>query len=452
MHDSQSDAHEPLRQQPVAPEQPSPQGAPLFAPPARPGGSYPPQPFSAPKPNAPEQSSTPRRPNGLFTGLAVGALVGALAGGATGAIVASNTGSIVTPQQGGSFTITNPNPSTEVNAIAQVATVSTVTIDVASPTGAGSGSGVIYSEDGYIITNAHVVTMPGSSFQQTNVRVFLNDGRILPAQIVGTDPYADIAVVKVEAEGLTPINVGTSSELQVGDLTVAIGAPFDLSSTVTSGVISALNRGISVGSPLLPTDDDEVPDRDLSPFDFRFNTPGEPEEEEQPVGGQVTLPVIQTDADINPGNSGGPLLNGAGELIGINVAIASTGGRSDTAGSVGLGFAIPVDLAVRVSDSIIAGEAPTHGLLGAVVQDSRATETAAWRGGLVLEVTRGGAADRAGIRPGDIITGVEGISTVDGTAVSAIIRFFAGETEVTVDLVRDGRTQQVEVTLGTLTL
>lgn len=392
----------------------------------------------------------PSRPSGLLAGLAIGALVGALVGGATGAVVASNVDAPHVQQvvSGGSLTITNPNSTTDVNAIAAVATKSTVTIEVSSPTGSGSGSGVIYREDGYIITNAHVVTMPGSTFDQTRVRVFLNDGRILHASVVGSDPYADIAILKVDATNLVPIAVGSSKELDVGDLTVAIGAPFNLSNTVTSGVISALNRGISVGSPSLPTDEERSEDNGS---DFRFNFPEAPGQQSQ-TSGQVTLPVIQTDADINPGNSGGPLVNSAGELIGVNVAIVSNSGQQQQAGSVGLGFAIPIDLATRIADSIIAGEKPTHGLLGIVVQDSRMDENARWRGGLVLELTRNGAAEAAGIRVGDIVTAIDGIQAVDGTSVSALIRSHAGGSEVTLDIVRNDKPMKIDVTLGTLTL
>lgn len=390
------------------------------------------------------------RPSGLFTGLIVGALVGALAGGGTAAIVATNAnGNAENPASSSQITIANPEASTQVSAIAAVATPSTVTIEVSSRAGSGTGSGVIYSADGYIITNAHVVTMQGASFSNTDVRVELSDGRILNGTIVGSDPYADIAVIKVEASGLTPIQV-SDTEVTVGDLTVAIGAPFNLSNTVTSGVVSTINRGITVGSPLVPEDNEtqETPNGD-NPFEFWFDAPGD---STPTTGGQVTLPVIQTDASINPGNSGGPLLNAAGELIGINVAIASAGQNETEAGSVGLGFAIPSSLATRVADSIIAGETPSHGLLGATVLDARASETATQRGGLVRDVVPGSAAENAGIQAGDIITEVDGVPTADGTSVSAMIRYFEGGSEVTLTIVRGDETLTKEVTLGTMDL
>ncbi|MGO3679437.1 MAG: trypsin-like peptidase domain-containing protein, partial [Microbacteriaceae bacterium] len=216
-----------------------------------------------------------KRSSGLIAGIAIGAIIGAIAGGATAAIVLENRGDIAADPKGSSeITIANPEASTQVSAIAQVATPSTVTIDVSSRAGSGTGSGVIYSEDGYIVTNAHVVTIDGSSFADTQVRVMLSDGRMLDGTIVGTDPYADVAVIKVEAEGLTPITIA-EDELAVGDLTVAIGAPFNLSNTVTSGVVSTLNRGISVGSPLIPNDGGEGQDpQEENPYEFRFDAPG----------------------------------------------------------------------------------------------------------------------------------------------------------------------------------
>lgn len=389
--------------------------------------------------------------SGFFiVGLAIGALVGGIVGGGTAALVTANSqSSSVINASDGKVTITNPETTTAVSAIASSATDSVVTLDVVSATDAGSGSGVIYSEDGYIITNAHVVTMQGSTLESTTVRALLSDGRMLPATIVGTDPYADIALLKVEADNLSAISIADSENLQVGDLTVAIGAPFNLSSTVTSGVISALSRGITVGSPLIPLEQQDPDQEGQSPWDFQFDVPrqdGQP----APAGGQVTLPVIQTDADINPGNSGGALLNGEGKLIGINVAIASTGQAQQAPGSVGLGFAIPIDLAVRVADSIIAGERPSHGLLGATVTDSRTSSTATHRGGLVQSIARGGAAEKNGFRPGDIITSVNGVPAADGTTVSALIRYHEGGGDVEIDFVRNDQQRTQLVTLDTL--
>lgn len=403
----------------------------------------------------------------LLAGLAIGALLGGVVGGGVAAIVASNASPKTVAQSAaaGTLTLNNAENATQISGIAAVATPSVVTLEVSSSNAAGSGSGVIYSEDGYILTNAHVVTLDGAATNPT-IRVKLSDGRILDGELVGTAPYSDLAVVKVEADNLQAITVADSSELNVGDLTVAIGAPLNLANTVTSGVVSALNRGISVGSPLIPQDpgqQDENPQPDEgepggeSPWDFRFGLPGEENQQQQQpqqsTGGTVTLPVIQTDASINPGNSGGALLNGNGELIGINVAIASPTSSSDgVAGSDGLGFAIPSNLAARVADQIIAGEQPSHGLLGASVGDSTqdTDEDANRAGGLIMELSNGGAAEKAGLRVGDVITAIDGVPAVDGTSVSALVRMHAGGSKVTIDYTRGGEPGQVEATLGTL--
>lgn len=156
------------------------------------------------------------------------------------------------PQTSGRVTLNNLDSATNVSGVALAATPSVVTLEVTGTNGAGSGSGVIYSKDGYIVTNAHVVTLDGAAGSDPEIRVWLSDGRILDGTLVGTDPFADLAVVKIEADDLVPIEVADSSEINVGDLAVAIGAPLNLSNTVTSGVVSALNRGIAVGSPILP--------------------------------------------------------------------------------------------------------------------------------------------------------------------------------------------------------
>lgn len=388
-----------------------------------------------------------KRGNGMVVGISIGALIGGIIGGATGAIVTSNSSpSGIVSQQFSPTVLPSSEGATSVAAIAQAATQSVVTIEASANGSLGTGSGVIYSSDGYIITNAHVVTTEGTSLADTAVRVFLSDGRIYQAKIVGTAPYADIAVLKIEEQNLPAINIADSEKVLVGDLAVAIGAPFNLSNTVTSGVVSTVNRGIGVGSPLIPKDN-QPGNEGANPWNFNFDIPGR----QSSSGGQVTLPVVQTDADINPGNSGGALLNAKGELIGINVAIASTGSEEQRAGSVGLGFAIPSTLAVRVAESIISGEPVTHGLLGATVEDSRSSNVSTVRGGLVREVSPGGAAETAGIRAGDIIVSINDVATPDGTSVSAMVRYFESGTNVKVGFQRDGNLLYEEVTLGSLT-
>lgn len=445
---------------------------------AQPGGpqhnltqEYPTQalhdPLAGPAAAAPQGPAAPQKrthSTGTFlAGLAVAALIGGIVGGGVSSLVVANSfpKNNAVSQQSGTVKLNNPETATEISGVAMVGTPSVVTLSVESQNAAGSGSGVIYSEDGYIITNAHVVTLDGAA-TDPRIRVKHSDGRVFDAKLVGVAPYSDIAVVKVEAEGLTPIAVANSSDVNVGDLAVAIGAPMSLSNTVTSGVVSALNRGISVGSALIPQDPsqegqedprgEDAPDSGRGfPWDFRFDTPGEQDNTQQ-TGGQVTLPVVQTDASINPGNSGGALLNAKAELIGINVAIASPGATEGNASSAGLGFAIPADLATRVADEIIAGEKPTHGLLGASVVDSSLDddEDANHAGGLIKEVVRDGAAAKAGLKVGDVITAVDGVPAADGTSVSALIRMHAGDSEVTIDYTRRGVAGQTTATLGTL--
>ena len=413
--------------------QPYPQQAPLSA------GQH-----TAPRPKQ-------RRIAGpLLTGLALGAILGGLVGGGTAALVTQQTGaSSGVVAGGGTIKLQGSGSQTVVSSIAAARTPAVVTFEVMGNGGQGSGSGVIIREDGYIVTNAHVVTLGGTS-SDANIRVRMSDGTILQGSLVGTDPYADLAVVKVDAVNLPVIEFADSSKLNVGDLTVAIGAPLNLPSTVTSGVVSALNRGISVTSAQVP-DNASEDSTEESPFQFPWDPRQNPNQAPapNPGGGQVTLPVIQTDASINPGNSGGALLNGEGDLIGINVAIASTG-TADTAGSVGLGFAVPSNLVKRVTDAMIAGETPTHGLLGANVADASLSSDASHSGGLIDAVVPGSAADAAGLRAGDVITAIEGIPAADGTSVSALVRLHEGGSTVTVTYSREGREAETEVTLGTL--
>ena len=432
------------------------------------GAGLPPQPPVVPGPDAlnepapaPAGAHPKSRSGALVAGIAIGALLGGLVGGGTAALVGANLPrqSVVASEGStGAITLNNLDDVSTVSAVAAVAMPSVVTLEVTGSQAAGSGSGVIYSEDGYIVTNRHVATLDGAVGPEAQIRVRLSDGRVLDGTLVGTDPFSDLAVIKVEADDLTPISIGDSDKLNVGDLAVAIGAPLNLANTVTSGVVSALYRGISVGAANLPDGDDGSTDEGGDgdggfPWDFRFGDPGDGSQSQAPTATtSVTLPVVQTDASINPGNSGGALLNANGELIGINVAIASNRSTSDSAGSDGLGFAIPSSLAVRVADAIISGEQPSHGLLGISVGDSSQDddEDANRAGGLIMELTRGGAAEQAGLKVGDVITSVNGIPVDSGTTLSALIRMQEGGSEVTLGYTREGAPGEVTATLGTL--
>lgn len=386
---------------------------------------------------------------GVFVaGIAAAALVGGIAGaGVTVVTMNQLSTQDVRDYSRETLTISNPDEATTVAAVAQKATPSVVTLQVSTSSGAGTGSGVIIDPNGYILTNNHVVTLETGANNAT-IRVVMSDGRILPGELVGTDPYADLAVVKVDAKNLPAVSFADSEKLNVGDLTVAIGAPLDLASTVTSGVISALYRGIIVGTADVPANPQDQPSDPNDLWNFDLNQ--EQQQQQQAASGSITIPVIQTDASINPGNSGGALLNARGQLIGINVAIASTASTQDTAGSVGLGFAIPSNLAKRVADSLIAGDEVSHGKLGVGITDAGSDAAAVQSGALIKDVTAGGPGAEAGLKAGDVVTSVNGIPVMDGTSLSALVRYHPAGTTVKIEYVRDGKVSTTSAKLGSL--
>ena len=373
---------------------------------------------------------------GIFVTVAllVGGLLGGTAGGAFAIWNLSSRG-LVTPGVSSPATITvnAPLQASEITAVAAKAMPSVVTIEVAGDTGAGSGSGVVIDERGYVMTNAHVVSIGA---QEPLVRVTMSDGRLFEAEVVGRDVLSDIAVIKIADEGpFTVMAMGDSNRLNVGDQTIAIGAPLGLPGTVTSGIVSAINRSITVGASQVPGEEDGQ---------FDFDLPGG----SPMVGTTISLPVIQTDASINPGNSGGALLNRDGELIGVNVAIASTGGQGS--GSIGLGFAIPANFAYRIATEIISGAGASHGLLGAMVTDAQSMATSTVTGAYIDSVTPGGAADAVGLRAGDIVTKFNGLPITNRIDLTAQVRTLPGGTTATMSYVRAGNSYTVEVTLGEL--
>ena len=408
------------------------------------------------------------RPVLLVAALAVGALVGGVAGG--GIVLAvngdnggSSTSAVTSPAN---ITVNNPDDATTVTAVAASASPSVVTISATSSDAGGTGSGVVLSADGYILTNTHVVTLDGATGDAT-IKVQTNDGRLFSATVVGTDPISDLAVIKVDGvTNLQPATFADSSKLNVGDTAIAIGAPLGLSGTVTDGIVSAINRSITIASSAAPADpeattpDTTTPDTttpgESNPFEFMYPGQGEDSQSTPSASSStISLPVVQTDAAINPGNSGGALLNADGEVIGINVAIASAGGTSaaSQSGSIGVGFAIPANLAERVSKEIIANGSATHGLLGAtiadVTEDTNQTDSATV-GASIQEVTAGGAAAAAGLKSGDVITGIDGLPVTGKTDLTAQVRALAGGAKTTISYVRNGKASTVDVTLGTL--
>ena len=400
----------------------------------------------------------------------VGALVvGAVLGGASGAGVAawavsanSNSHSTVTsgPQ---TVTINNKDDVNTTTAVAAKAGPSVVTINVTASDEGGTGSGVVLSSDGYVLTNTHVVTLDGDSSTGT-IEVTTYDGKLYTAKVVGIDPVVDLAVIKLEnASGLQPIEFGDSNKLNVGDKVVAIGAPLALPNTVTDGIVSALNRSIQIASSAVPNSsgsgDNSTPGDGSSPYNFwNFGDGGSSGNGSGSgsTSGQtadISLPVIQTDAAINPGNSGGALLDSDGKLIGINVAIASTGSTdsSTQSGSIGVGFAIPVDLAKRISDEIIKTGKGTHGLLGASVTTATSDKSSVV-GALIADVTAGGGADKAGLKKGDVVTSFNGVPITDSTDLTAQVRTLAPGSTAKLVYVRGTGSTTVTVTLGTLNL
>lgn len=381
------------------------------------------------------------------------ALVGGAAGvggaAASTSLFASSNQTVVTSGPS-SVTVNNADEVTQTTAIAAKVLPSVVTISASSSSSGGTGSGVVLTADGYVVTNTHVVTLDGAT-GNADITVTTSDGKVYQASVVGTDPTYDLAVIKLEdASGLTPIEFADSSDLNVGDATVAVGAPLGLSNTVTTGIVSALNRSIQIASSAAPEEgEDEQPgDGGDSPFQFDFGQGQQPGS----ATSSISISVIQTDAAINPGNSGGALVDAEGKLIGINVAIASTGGSgSSEAGSIGVGFSIPSNIAKRITDEIIADGKATHGLLGAMVGDAASREGATTAGAYISEVTPGGAAAEAGLKAGDVVTSFAGLPITDATDLTAQVRALAGGATATVVYVRDGVTASVDVTLGTLT-
>jgi putative serine protease PepD len=362
----------------------------------------------------------------FFTATSVailGAIIGASVGAGAG-VVAHNY--LTRPAAIVVNNLENVNWATAASA---TAAPSVVTIRVAGMSSGGNGSGVVLTTDGYILTNAHVVSVNGST-ENVRLSVRTNDGGVFTATLVGADPTNDLAVVKIEpTKPLIPIVFADSAKINVGDQVVAIGAPLGLEATVTRGIISALNRTIQVASSESP---------DQSSLEFWSGNAGRP----------INLNVIQTDAAINPGNSGGALVNDLGELVGINVAIA-TAGSSSQLGNIGVGFAIPANVAKRISDEIILEGVATHGLLGALVSDAMSSQDGAGFpiGVQVVEVTPGGAAELAQIRAGDIITHIDGKPVTTASELTAAVRQEPAGARVKIELIRNDVKLVVEVVL-----
>lgn len=377
------------------------------------------------QPTVPEKQKKSKRRVFRPLGIALLALSTAMVGG----IIASSafTLSYLTLSQPAPVVVNNTQQVNWVTGAAANAAPSVVTLAVSSDVSSGSGSGVILTEDGYILTNAHVVTLSGLT-EDAQIAVQLSTGEVYRARLVGFDPIYDLAVIKINATGLKPIVFTDSEGLNVGQDVVAIGAPLGLASTVTQGIISALDRTIQVASS-------EV-NGESSGLQFWTGNGNAP----------ISLQVIQTDAAINPGNSGGALVNSDGELIGINVAIATAGGGE--AGSIGVGFAIPSNTANRIAQEIVDTGAASHGLLGALVRDNSEADSSFSTGALVEDLTEGGAAERAGIRIGDVVVKFAGKRVNGASDLTALVRAQAAGAKVQVEVLRDGVVLSLTATLG----
>ncbi len=390
---------------PTGPPAPSHQPGPMFGAPPPPGQ------------HGAVATAQPRRHGPAIVVAAV--LAGALAGTAGAASYAALTDDTTTTPSVTSLDTTpvkntKKDAATGVEGVAAAVQPSTVQINVAGAQGAGNGTGIIISSDGQILTNNHVVETAADG--AGSITVLFSDGSTADASIVGRDPITDVAVIQAhDVSGLKAATLGTSDGLDVGEEVVAIGSPFGLESTVTSGIISALNRPVTASSGTTST--------------------------------STVFPAIQTDAAINPGNSGGPLVNMRGQVIGINSAIRGSSSASGESGSIGLGFAIPIDLARTIADQLVNGETPTHARIGISVADAVESDQITTVGARVEDVTDGSAGEQAGLENGDIITSVNDQRVTSANGLIALIRSYQPGDEVTLGYVRDSDTHETDVTL-----
>lgn len=367
----------------------------------------------------------------FLTGTAA-VVLGAVIGAGVGAGV--GVGVYTYWSQPAAVVVNDTSSVTWVTGAASAAAPSVVTINVLSSAGSGNGSGVFLTEDGYVLTNTHVVTLDGSA-AEVKIEVKTSDGHVYPATIVGTDPINDLAVIKVAAPiSFSAIKFADSSKINVGDRVAAIGAPLGLANTVTEGIVSALNRTIQVASAAAPENSTD------GQGGLQLFTGS---------GTAINLRVIQTDAAINPGNSGGALVNAQGELIGINVAIASAGSSAQS-GNIGVGFAIPSNVAARIAKEIMATGSASHALLGASVSDatSSADSQGFSIGAEVQELTAGGAAEKGGIQVGDVITKFNSQAITTAGELTAAVRQEPAGAEAEIELTRAGKTVTLNVVLG----
>ena len=350
-----------------------------------------------------------RKSTPLSAVIVISLVFGGTAGGALGYLAADFSNGVSTTTSQVSET-SNPvaiTPATEtVSQIVQNVKPSVVSIKAEGNSGSGTGSGFIYREDGYIVTNNHVAA---PAINGGKLTVYLEDKTSFVAKLVGRNASYDLAVLKIDATGLKPVKMGDSNAINVGDLTVAFGSPLGLTGTVTSGIVSAINRPVTAGG----ADD------------------------------QSFISAIQTDAAINPGNSGGPLVNGQGEVIGVNSAIATLGSGIQS-GSIGLGFAIPANQAQRIITEIIESGKSSTPIAGISIDS-----TYEGAGARIAEVVSDGPAASTDLKVGDVVTKINGEAVEDSTElIVAIRRNNPGDTIVLTVKNTAGNEREVSVVLG----
>ena len=392
--------------------------------------------WSTPGPAPAVSQAPPSPPAGrkrTWPGLvAVSVLSAALASGGTYAAVraaddggsssattsAASQNSSASASGSGTQSIRQVNPNApDWTATAKAVTPSVVAISLQVQGGEAQGSGVVIDDAGHVLTNNHVV----DGAEQGTLQVTLSDGRIYEATVAGTDPSTDLAVVTITdpPTELTPIAFGDSSALAVGDPVMAVGNPLGLASTVTTGIVSALNRPVTTGDQ-----------------STQFGQQSDP----------VYTNAIQTNAAINPGNSGGALVNADGQLVGINSSIATAGSNS---GNIGIGFAIPVNEAKAIADQLIEKGSATHAYLGVSLRDGEGKDGTATRAGaLVAQVSPGTPAATAGLKDGDLIIGIKGVGVESMDSLIAHIRAEKVGNTVTLKVLRNGAAQDISVTLA----
>jgi putative serine protease PepD len=379
----------------------------------------------------------------------------ALASGTAGAAIANEfDNKAATPVAAGGTTpaaqTSSDTTAPATQSLAKVAakvTPSVVSVSFTSSAGAGEGSGVILTSNGQILTNNHVVAAAANG---GSITVKFSDGKSASAKILGRDPSTDLAVIQAQGvSGLTPATLGSSSSLHVGDTVLAIGNPLGLEGSVSAGIVSALHRSVDI-----PAEEQQQSPQQMfgNPFGGLGGSGGsgggsgsDGSGSSASSSGTVLKNAIQTDAAVNPGNSGGALVDINGNVVGINSAIAtlSSSGSSES-GSIGVGFAIPIDTAKVIAQQLAKGQSVKHPILGVTIADP----TNGSAGAQIGSVNAGSGADQAGLKKGDIVTAVNGTAITDADALQAAIANHQAGDVVTLTYTRNGSQHTARVTLG----